>query len=136
MEGRRDPLEIWICGHPGPAQRGQKHAVERAYGREGRDCDGQAADHAQPDLGVVEVPARKGKHPAAQIVLVDTPGVHKPGSQLDRRMLQEVHDALETRDLVLVLVDATRRVKAIEGPTGPRPAEADRASTSELGERG
>ena len=61
--------------------------------------------------GVVEVPARKSKHPAAQIVFVDTPGVHKPGSQLDRRMLQEVYDALETRDLVLVLVDATRRVK-------------------------
>ena len=40
---------------------------------------------------------------------MDTPGVHKPGSQLDRRMLQEVHDALETRDLVLVLVDASRR---------------------------
>ncbi len=61
--------------------------------------------------GVVEVPARKGKHPAAQIVFVDTPGVHKPGSHLDRRMLQEVYEALETRDLVLVLVDATRRVK-------------------------
>ena len=64
--------------------------------------------------GVVEVAARKGKrqdaHPAAQIVFVDTPGVHKPGSQLDRRMLQEVYEALETRDLVLVLVDATRRV--------------------------
>ena len=61
--------------------------------------------------GVVEVPPRKGKRPAAQIVFVDTPGVHKPGSQLDRRMLQEVYDALETRDLVLVLVDATRRVQ-------------------------
>ena len=60
--------------------------------------------------GVVEVAARKGKHPAAQIVFVDTPGVHKPGSQLDRRMLQEIYEALETRDLVLVLVDATRRV--------------------------
>ena len=60
-------------------------------------------------LGVVEVPARKGKRiPAAQIVFVDTPGVHKPASQLDRRMLQEVHEALETRDLVLVLMDATR----------------------------
>src|SRR5580692_12576951 len=57
--------------------------------------------------GVVEVLAQKGKHPAAQIVIVDTPGVHKPGTQLDRRMLQEIHDALETRDLVLVLVDAT-----------------------------
>lgn len=73
--------------------------------------------------GVVEVPARKGKHPAAQIVFVDTPGVHKPGSQLDRRMLQEVYEALEERDLVLVLVDATRRVKlqeADEQGTGNR----------------
>jgi GTP-binding protein Era len=64
--------------------------------------------------GVVEVPARKGVHPAAQIVFVDTPGVHKPGSQLDRRMLQEVYEALETRDLVLVLMDATRRVQLEE----------------------
>src|ERR1700691_3540789 len=39
--------------------------------------------------GVVEVAAKKGA-PAAQIVFVDTPGVHKPGSHLDRRMLQEV----------------------------------------------
>jgi GTP-binding protein Era len=69
--------------------------------------------------GVVEVPARKGKHPAAQIVFVDTPGVHKPGSQLDRRMLQEVHQALETRDLVLVLVDATRRVQLRSEDTDP-----------------
>jgi GTP-binding protein Era len=61
--------------------------------------------------GVVEVEARKGVHPAAQIVFVDTPGVHKPGSQLDRRMLQEVYEALETRDLVLVLMDSTRRVQ-------------------------
>ena len=61
--------------------------------------------------GVVEVPAQKGVHPAAQIVFVDTPGVHKPGSGLDRRMLQEVYEALETRDLVLVLMDATRRVQ-------------------------
>lgn len=60
--------------------------------------------------GVVEVAARKGKHPAAQIVFVDTPGVHKPGSWLDRRMMQEVHDALESRDVVLLMVDATRRL--------------------------
>jgi len=61
--------------------------------------------------GVVEVPARKGVHPAAQIVFVDTPGVHKPASQLDRRMLHEVHEALESRDLVLVLVDVTRKIQ-------------------------
>ena len=64
--------------------------------------------------GVVEIPARKKVHPAAQIVFVDTPGVHKPSSHLDRRMLQEVHEALETRDVVLVLVDASRRVQLEE----------------------
>ena len=67
--------------------------------------------------GVLEVPARKGQHPAAQIVFVDTPGVHKPGSQLDRRMLQEVHEALESRDLVLVLMDATRRIQLESVPS-------------------
>ncbi len=66
--------------------------------------------------GVVEVTGRKGVHPAAQIVFVDTPGVHKPGSQLDRRMLQEVHEALESRDLVLVLMDATRRIQLDSTP--------------------
>lgn len=60
--------------------------------------------------GILEVAPVKGKHPAAQIVFVDTPGVHKPGSSLDKRMMQEVHDALETRDAVLLIVDATRRL--------------------------
>ncbi len=81
--------------------------------------------------GVVEVPARKGQHPAAQIVFVDTPGVHKPGSHLDRRMLQEVYEALETRDLVLVLMDATRRVQleAAANPSG----EPEISQVSEAG---
>jgi GTP-binding protein Era len=87
--------------------------------------------------GVVEVPERKGQRPAAQIVFVDTPGVHKPGSHLDRRMLQEVYEALETRDLVLVLMDATRRVQleAVAAPVVAESAPTDReqaaASTSE-----
>jgi GTP-binding protein Era len=88
--------------------------------------------------GVVEVPARKGKHPAAQIVFVDTPGVHKPGSQLDRRMLQEVYDALETRDVVLVLVDATRRTGlkaeaagAADSNAGPSAPAASAASAQD-----
>jgi GTPase len=70
--------------------------------------------------GVVEVEAKKGVHPAAQIVFVDTPGVHKPGTHLDRRMLQEVYEALETRDVVLVLMDATRKVQ-LEGVDSPVP---------------
>ncbi len=81
--------------------------------------------------GVVEVPARKGQHPEAQIVFVDTPGVHKPGSQLDRRMLQEVYEALETRDLVLVLMDATRRIKLDELPARQSNESADPLAPSE-----
>ena len=76
--------------------------------------------------GVVEVEAVKGagqsSSPAAQIVFVDTPGVHKPGTHLDRRMLQEVYEALETRDVVLVLMDATRRVQ-LKTPRVAGPAE-------------
>jgi GTP-binding protein Era len=80
--------------------------------------------------GVVEVAAHKGVHQAAQIVFVDTPGVHKPGSHLDRRMLQEVYEALETRDLVLVLMDATRRVQ-LEAAATTRPEEGIDTQVSE-----
>ena len=77
-------------------------------------------------MGVVEVPAHKGTNPAAQIVFVDTPGVHKPGSQLDRRMLQEVYEAIESRDVVLVLMDATRRVQLEEAaPAVSAPENTD-----------
>ena len=61
--------------------------------------------------GILDVPAKKGVHQAAQIVFVDTPGVHKPGTLMDRRMMQEVYDALESRDVVLLMVDATRRLQ-------------------------
>jgi GTPase len=42
-----------------------------------------------------------------QIVLVDTPGVHKPGYLLNRRMMAAVHDALAGVDLVCLIRDAT-----------------------------
>ena len=56
-------------------------------------------------LGIVNV-AKHGKRPAAQIVLIDTPGVHKPVNSLNRRMMKEVYDALEGCDLLLLIVDA------------------------------
>ena len=70
---------------------------------------------------VLEVPLKKKTtrqpgHPAAQIILVDTPGIHKPSTELDRRMMQEVHDALESRDAVIFMVDVTHRLPQ-EGET-------------------
>ncbi|MGA2689781.1 MAG: GTPase Era [Candidatus Korobacteraceae bacterium] len=47
--------------------------------------------------------------PAGQIVLVDTPGIHKPINSLNRRMMKEVYDALEGCDLLLLIVDATAK---------------------------
>src|SRR5712692_3628407 len=45
--------------------------------------------------------------PEGQIVLVDTPGVHKPGYELNRRMMSAVHDALLSVDLVCLIRDAS-----------------------------
>jgi GTP-binding protein Era len=58
--------------------------------------------------GVVHVPKRNGKG-GGQIVLVDTPGVHRPDSSLGRKMMVEVREALEGCDLVLVIMDVTRK---------------------------
>jgi GTPase len=45
--------------------------------------------------------------PEGQIVLVDTPGVHKPGYELNRRMMSAVHDALLGVDCVCLIRDAS-----------------------------
>lgn len=42
-----------------------------------------------------------------QIVFIDTPGVHKPGYLLNRRMMSAVHDAILSVDLVILLRDAS-----------------------------
>jgi GTPase len=76
--------------------------------------------------GIVEVPARKGRN-SAQIVFVDTPGVHRPGSQLDRRMMQEVYEALESRDIVILLVDAARYSELPEAPAAVKKDQSRRA---------
>ncbi len=47
--------------------------------------------------------------PTGQIVFVDTPGIHKPGYTLNRRMMGAVSDALAQVDVVLLLCDATSR---------------------------
>ncbi len=58
--------------------------------------------------GVVHVHKKNGKG-GGQIVLVDTPGVHRPDSSLGRKMMVEVREALEGCDLVLVIMDVMRK---------------------------
>ena len=59
-------------------------------------------------LGIVQIPKQKRKI-GGQIVLIDTPGVHKPDTSLGRKMMSEVREALEGCDLLLLIVDVTRK---------------------------
>src|SRR5450432_1617507 len=47
--------------------------------------------------------------PEAQIVFVDTPGIHKADSQLNKRLMDTVRNSLEERDLLLFVADAARK---------------------------
>lgn len=44
----------------------------------------------------------------AQIVFVDTPGIHEADSPINKRMMETVRAALEQRDLLLFVADASR----------------------------
>jgi GTP-binding protein Era len=44
--------------------------------------------------------------PEAQIIFVDTPGIHKADSALNKRLMDTVRSAIEERDLLLFVADA------------------------------
>jgi GTP-binding protein Era len=60
--------------------------------------------------------------PGAQFVFVDTPGIHQPGRELNRRMLDIARRALGEAEIVLAVVEAGERLGA-----------EDRAALAELG---
>jgi GTP-binding protein Era len=45
--------------------------------------------------------------PESQVIFVDTPGIHKSDSAINKRMMAAVRASLEERDLLLFVVDAT-----------------------------
>jgi GTP-binding protein Era len=47
--------------------------------------------------------------PNAQVVFMDTPGIHKPLSRLNRQMMSFVRQALQDRDLTVLIVDAPQK---------------------------
>lgn len=46
--------------------------------------------------------------PEGQVVFLDTPGIHKTDTQLNKRMMDAVRSGLDARDLLLFVVDASR----------------------------
>jgi GTP-binding protein Era len=59
-------------------------------------------------LGIIHAPASKRKT-GGQVVIIDTPGVHKADSSLDRKMMSEVREALDGCNLILLITDATKK---------------------------
>jgi GTP-binding protein Era len=47
--------------------------------------------------------------PGAQVIFVDTPGIHKSDSSINKRMMDAVRASLDERDLFIYVVDATHR---------------------------
>ena len=47
--------------------------------------------------------------PEAQVIFMDTPGVHKPLSRLNEQMMNFVRQALSDRDLAVLIVDASEK---------------------------
>jgi len=63
--------------------------------------------------------------PESQIVFLDTPGIHKADSALNKRLMDAVRAALEERDLLLFVADASGNFE-----------EEDRSALSLLGKSG
>jgi GTPase len=61
--------------------------------------------------------------PNAQVVLIDTPGLHEGGNALRRHMLQEVAQALEGVDLLAVMLDASMALNAADKAVLQRAAQ-------------
>ena len=57
--------------------------------------------------------------PNAQIIFLDTPGIHRADTRMNQRMMAEVREALKGCDLLLLMVDASR-----ESGTGDQQALA------------
>jgi len=64
-------------------------------------------------LGILNAPPAK-RRPASQIALIDTPGVHRSESSLDRKMAQEIREAMQGCDLTLWIADVLRERGAEE----------------------
>jgi GTP-binding protein Era len=62
-------------------------------------------------LGVLHVPKEKGRS-GAQVVLIDTPGVHRAATSLGRKMMAEVREALNGCDLAVIITDAAKKSDA------------------------
>ena len=100
----RVPIGLRLAGRT--AQRRQVDARQPARRHEGRDRLRPAADDAHAD------PRRAHDARRSQLVLLDTPGIHKPRTLLGERTNHRARATLAEVDVVCLLIEAT-------APIGP-----------------
>lgn len=61
----------------------------------------------QSSSDAAQAPSALASKPLAQIIFLDTPGIHEPENKLGRQMMDQVRESLGERDLLLFLMDAS-----------------------------
>ncbi len=87
---------VAIVGRPNV---GKSTLVNRLVGRKVAIVTSRPQTTRNRILGIVN-------RPHAQVVLIDTPGVHRAETALARHMMDEVTQALESVDVLAVMIDA------------------------------
>ncbi len=111
MNGRRESSEtkrpfhsgfVAIVGRPNV---GKSTLVNRLVGHKVAIVTSRPQTTRNRILGIVN-------RPNAQVVLIDTPGIHRAQSALGRQMMDELAQALEGIDVLAVMIDATEGLDA------------------------
>jgi len=50
----------------------------------------------------------------AQIIFIDTPGIHKPKAKLNEMMVKHAYDAIKDVDIIMLLIDATKKIDSAD----------------------
>jgi GTPase len=91
----------------GPANAGKSTLLNALVGEKVAIVSSHPQTTRNRILGIVN-------RPGAQLVISDTPGLHKPDSLLGRQMLEEIEQALDGIHILLLIVDAARKFGAAE----------------------
>jgi GTPase len=96
----RTPFHSGFVAVLGRPNAGKSTFVNRLVGQKVAIVTSKPQTTRNRILGIVN-------RPDAQIVLIDTPGVHRASTALGRQMMEEVTQALDGVDLLAVMIDAS-----------------------------
>ena len=100
-EGAPAPLRSWFVSVVGRPNVGKSTLVNRLVGQKVSIVSEKPQTTRSRILAVVN-------RPEGQLVLLDTPGIHKPSHRMNERMVETALRSLSQADLALWLVDLTQ----------------------------